>query len=228
LFGLARASDSETPYNALPFQWLSLVLVTGIAAGISWTPWLGDFIYQSWSETDNEISFSSSPRRLDGLLYWAHRKKLRRLTLFVALVQSRLNDTAAESYWVALNQTRPGSWLELFLAEQVYRQLHVQRSTFAAGILRRHGRSPHRRIRNEMIPLMARASILSGLKPATAPLELEEAPPPSKLERNRSIALPQFKNSAPKENLQPVRQKRVCPRTIGLQNKRIGPNLFRR
>lgn len=181
----ASANLSADVVNAGRF---ALAIVVGFGAALTWAPVLGEEIAGPVTGLMSDGSVAQINFRL---VRWARNcqgRGWRRLALLLAFVEGVRRPNLPAAFVVGMRCARPGSWLELAFAREVWRFNNVANCVRAYDILVLHH---DRRPRAHPVPEVNLA-LLAHTRPVPTPAEVlpvPSAPPPPPLERNERIRL---------------------------------------
>jgi hypothetical protein len=146
LYGFLQAAKnaSENPdagdlTNAF---WLAYCVIVGICAAIAWAPTVGSRLADPVTGILTDSTFVGSPNWLMKLVRWLEGGRCRCLVRWLCFVEGVRHPWLPAPFITGLNQARPGSWLELVFAREVYRFNNLQNCVQAFGVLRRRGYLP--------------------------------------------------------------------------------------
>ncbi len=166
----------------------ALAIIVGFAAALTWAPVLGEEIAGPVTGLMTDGSVSDQNLRLVRWAKGAQTRGWRGLALLLAFVEGVRRPNLPSAFVIGMNCARPGSWLELAFAREVWRFNNVGNCVRAYDILVLHH---DRRPKAHPVPEVNLA-LLAHTRPAPPPAEVlpvPTAPPPPPLERNERIRL---------------------------------------
>lgn len=190
VYGLLQAAKnaSENPQSGdlTNAFWLAYCVVVGIFAAITWAPVLGSRIADPLTGILTDSTYVERPNGLMRLIRWLESRSSRFLVRWLCVVEGIRHPWLPAQFITGLNHARPGSWLELAFAREVYRFNNVQHCMQAFRVLRRRGKKPHPHPNTEINLVLM--SLEKAAKPDTPvlPVPASSAPP---LKRNLRIKL---------------------------------------
>ncbi len=144
-FGLYQVSQSADGSRAGDLDaafWLACCLVLGLVAAVLWAPALADRILEPPGTSTTEARMVDPPGRLMALIRRQDARGSRRLVRWLCFVEGVRHPWRPGPFVIGLRNAKPGSWLELAFAKEVYRFTNVENCVRAYEVLRRHGRRP--------------------------------------------------------------------------------------
>jgi|LakMenEpi03Aug12_release.lakeMendotaPanAssembly.Ray.scaffolds.fasta_scaffold603647_2 hypothetical protein len=181
----ASANLSADVVNAGRF---ALAIVVGFGAALTWAPVLGEEIAGPVTGLMSDGNVAQINFRLVRWAKHCQTRGWRRLALLLAFVEGVRRPNLPAAFAIGLRCARPGSWLELAFAREVWRFNNVANCVRAFDILVLHH---DRRPRAHPVPEVNLA-LLAHTRPVPSPAEVlpvPSAPPPPPLERNERIRL---------------------------------------
>jgi hypothetical protein len=181
----ASANLSADVVNAGRF---ALAIVVGFGAALTWAPVLGEEIAGPVTGLMGDGNVAQINFRLVRWAKHCQTRGWRRLALLLAFVEGVRRPNLPAAFVIGLRCARPGSWLELAFAREVWRFNNVANCVRAFDILVLHH---DRRPRAHPVPEVNLA-LLAHTRPVPPPAEVlpvPSAPPPPPLERNERIRL---------------------------------------
>lgn len=196
LWNASTAASANLNADVVNAGRFALAIIVGFAAALTWAPVLGEEIAGPVTGLMTDGSVADLNLRL---VRWAKNcqsRGWRRLALLLAFVEGVRRPNLPAAFVIGLSCARPGSWLELAFAREVWRFNNVANCVRAYDILVLHH---DRRPRAHPVPEVNLA-LLAHTRQAPPPAEvlaLPPAPPPPPLERNVRIQLFAGAPSAP-------------------------------
>lgn len=166
----------------------ALAIIVGFAAALTWAPVLGEEIAGPVTGLMTDGSVSDQNLRLVRWAKGAQTRGWRGLALLLAFVEGVRRPNLPSAFVIGMNCARPGSWLELAFAREVWRFNNVANCIRAYDILVLHH---DRRPKTHPVPEVNLA-LLAHIRPVPPPAEVLPVPtaaPPPPLERNERIRL---------------------------------------
>lgn len=190
LYGLMQAAKNagENPQagdlaNAF---WMAYCVIIGIFAAITWAPVVGSRIAEPLTGILTDSTYVERPNWLMKLIRWLERKRCRFLVRWFCFAEGIRHPWLPAQFITGLNHARPGSWLELVFAREVYRFNNLQNCIQAFRVLRGRGVTPQPHPNPEInLELM---SLEKTAKPDDAVLPVPASSTPH-LKRNPRIRL---------------------------------------
>jgi len=166
----------------------ALAIIVGFGAALTWAPVLGEQIAGPLTGLTTEGTVADRNLRLVRLAKRCQTRGWRPLALLLAFIEGVRRPNLPSAFVIGMNCARPGSWLELAFAREVWRFNNVANCVRAYDILVLHH---DRRPKTHPVPEVNLA-LLAHTRPAPPPAEVlpvPVAPPPPPLERNERIRL---------------------------------------
>lgn len=190
LYGLMRAAKNagENPQagdlaNAF---WMAYCVVVGIFAAITWAPVVGSRIAEPLTGILTDSTYVERPNWLLKLIRWLERRRCRFLVRWFCFIEGIRHPWLPAQFITGLNHARPGSWLELVFAREVYRFNNLQNCMQAFRVLRGRGVMPQPHPNTEINLVLM--SLEKAAKPDAAVLPVPTSSAPQ-LKRNLRIQL---------------------------------------
>jgi hypothetical protein len=196
LYGLMQAAKNaaENPQTGdlMNAFWLAYCVIVGIFAALAWAPLIGSRIADPATGILTNSTYVERPNWLMKCVRRLEGRRCRRLVRWLCFVEGVRHPWLPAQFITGLNHARPGSWLELAFAREVYRFNHIQNCMQAFGVLRRRGLMPRPHANTEINLVLM--SLEKAAKPEAPILSVPTSTPPP-LKRNPRIKL--FENGPP-------------------------------
>jgi len=165
--------------------WLVATFLAALACGIVWAPFLGAKVADPLTGGMVNTPFVERKNFLLQFIRWCDKKNHRLLTRWLCFLEGVRAPWLPTAFILGLKNSRPGSWLERVYAREVFKFNNAENCILAFQTLRRHGIDPrpHRNADLNMVLM----SIERGEAPNPPLLDVQPAPPPPKLERDKRI-----------------------------------------
>lgn len=151
LYEVARTSPDDLRGGDLAHAfWLVVCVVCGLAAALLWVPVFGDRLLGSPGEATTDASMVDPPGRLLALIRRLDARRYRRLVRWLCFWEGVRHPWRPAPFFIGMNNSAPGSWLERVYAREVYRFTNVDNCVRAWQVLSRHGRVPEAHPRDEV------------------------------------------------------------------------------
>jgi len=166
----------------------ALAIVVGFAAALTWAPLFGELIAGPVTGLMNDGSVSGhNPWLVRKAQAYAYRGR-RRLAVLLSFIAGVLRPNLPAPFVVGMDNSRPGSWLELAFAREVWRFNNVANCIRAHDLMvLNHDVKPPA----HPVPEITLALLAHVRPPHETPedLPLPPAPPPPPLQRNPRIRI---------------------------------------
>ncbi len=167
--------------------WLAYCVLVGIATALVWAPVVADKMADPLTGVITDSTYQEPPNRLRRLITWLEGRGARGCVRALCFIDGVRHPWSPAPFIIGLRNSRPGSWLELVYAREVFRFNNAENCMRAYVILRQHGEAPPFHRNKEVTLLMAAFERSAAPDPDPLPVPPAEDPP---LERNPRIKLP--------------------------------------
>ena len=130
--------------------WLAYCVVLGLVSALLWVPVFADRLLGAPTDGTRDTGLADPPGRLLGLIRRLDARGSRRLARWLCFLEGVRHPWRPAPFVIGMKNARPGSWLEVVYAREVYRFTNVDNCVRAYQVLRRHGRAPGPHPRDEV------------------------------------------------------------------------------
>lgn len=165
--------------------WVAVVVILAIANAMVWAPYFGEKVADPLTGGTINAEYKEPKNWLLKLIRICEKHNMRRAVGFLCFVEGVRAPYLPTAFVIGMNNARPGSWFEKIYAKEVFKFNNVQNCMRAFTLLKRHGIDP----RPHAMPgvNLALYSLEHEVRATPEPLDVPEAPPPPKLERDKRI-----------------------------------------
>lgn len=185
----ARLNAQTNPQSGDLTQafWLGVTVVIAIATAATWAPYFGEKVSDPLTGGMVSSSYKEHANRLLQFIHWCEKKGWRGLAAWLCFIEGVRFPWLPTPFVVGLHNAREGSWLEKVYAREVFKFNNAEHCMKAFRALQRHGIDPrpHQSADVNIVLL----SLDKEVRPEAQILNVPEAPPPPKLERDPRIKL---------------------------------------
>src|SRR5262245_24059034 len=104
----AREGARENLADDLGNAWnFALVVISGMAASVTWAPWLGARVADPVSGMLTDGSVLDESNRVLRLIHWCERRRWKRLTVVLCFVEGIRHPKLPAQFVIGMNHARP-------------------------------------------------------------------------------------------------------------------------
>jgi hypothetical protein len=186
-FKEARMNAQQNPVSGdlSNAYWVAVVVILAIANAMVWAPYFGEKIADPLTGATVNAEYKEPKNLLLRFIRLCEKRGYRSLACWLCFIQGVRTPWLPAQFIIGMNNARPGSWLEKIYALEVFKFSNAQNCMRAFEILKRRGIDP--RPHNSPGVNLVLISNEHEVKPTPPPLNVPEAPPPPKLERDKRI-----------------------------------------
>ena len=180
-----NAQINPTSGDLANAYWVAVIVILGIANSAVWAPYFGEKLADPLTGGTIDSEYKEPKNILLKLIRICEKHRLRSLVTFLCFIEGVRAPYLPLAFVIGMNNARPGSWLERIYAREVFKFNNAQNCLRAFKILKGHGIDP----RPHAMPgvNLVLYSSEHEVRASPPPLDVPEAPPPPKLERNDRI-----------------------------------------
>jgi hypothetical protein len=165
--------------------WVAVVVILAIANSAVWAPYFGEKLADPLTGGTVDAEYKEPKNWLLKLIRFCEGRGHRSLVTWLCFLEGVRTPMLPTPFVIGMKNARPGSWLEKVYAKEVFKFSNAQNCTRAYEILKQRGIDP--RPHHSPGVNLVLTSKEHEVKPTPPPLNVPEAPPPPKLERNPRI-----------------------------------------
>jgi hypothetical protein len=165
--------------------WVAVVVILGIANAVVWAPYFGEKIADPLTGGTINAEYKEPTNFALKLIRKCEKHGMKRLVTFLCFIEGVRRPYLPTAFVIGMNNARSGSWLEKVYAKEVFKFNNAQNCMSAFKILKSHGIDPRPHAMPGVNLLLY--STEHEVKATPPPMDVPEAPPPPKLERNERI-----------------------------------------
>lgn len=178
------APDTGDLTNAF---YLAFCVILAVANAVVWAPYFGSRLSEPLTGAITRSTYVERKNCLLQLLRWLDNRRWRRLALCFCFLEGIRHPDWPTAFVIGLGNARPGSWLEVVFAREVFRFDNAQHCLRAFQALRRHGLDPRPHHNPEVN--MVLISVDREVKPEPEKIAVPPAAEAAPLKRDQRIRL---------------------------------------
>lgn len=165
--------------------WVAMVVILAIANSAVWAPYFGEKLGDPLAGGTINAEYKEPKNYILKLIRFCEGHGWRSFVTFLCFIEGVRTPMLPAPFVIGMNNARPGSWLEKVYAKEVFKFNNAQNCLRAYKILKGHGVDPgaHAMPGVNLVLISSEHEV----KESPAPLDVPEAPPPPKIERDKRI-----------------------------------------
>lgn len=188
-FKEARVNASVNPmYGDLTnAYWVAMVVLLALANAFVWAPYFGEKVADPLTGGTINAEYKEPNNLIMKLIRWMDARRMRPFVRWLCFIEGCRKPFLPTAFVIGMENAAEGSWLEKVYATEVFKFNNAQNCLKAYLALKRHGIDPRPHASPGVNMLLI--SQEHTVKDDPSKLELPEAPPAPKVERNLRIKI---------------------------------------